>query len=103
MNEKADKNMDQADELRDLIEEIEEIGNGNEQEDESSVKMEEEPSREIDILNLPPRKEVHTNKAKAHLKLRTPFIRFLLVIVLLAAVIISAYYYWGEGMFSLLM
>ncbi len=52
---------------------------------------------EVDVLNLPPRSEVHKKaKQKLDIRLGSPFIRLLSVLILLMIVIILIYFIAGE-------
>ncbi|MGM8211643.1 hypothetical protein ACLIBH_02500 [Virgibacillus sp. W0430] len=47
----------------------------------------------IDVLNLPPRKEVHSNQSKrARIKVKMPLIRITSVVFLLVTILTVAYY-----------
>ncbi|GGA61093.1 hypothetical protein [Ornithinibacillus halotolerans] len=49
---------------------------------------------EINVLNLPPRREVHSqNNQKVHFKISKPFIRLAFVIILLAVVLGISFYF----------
>ncbi|RKQ37688.1 hypothetical protein [Oceanobacillus halophilus] len=98
MNVKIEE--DQANELRSLFDEITEEKHGREKEVFSEERRNEK--REIDILELPPRKEVHISRGRARLKISRPFIRFILVVIVLLAIIFGAYYYWGDEVFQLM-
>ncbi|UOQ42677.1 hypothetical protein MUN89_11910 [Halobacillus salinarum] len=59
-------------------------------------KQKEAPEYEMDVLNLPPRKEVHANKkAKTKWKLNFIFFRVLILIIILLVMIALSYRYWG--------
>jgi hypothetical protein len=58
-----------------------------------------ENTKEIDVLNLPPRKEVHQNKKSVKLTWSKPFIRFAFILFLLFLCLIAALYI-GDGDFS---
>lgn len=88
MNTETDKQNDQAAELRKLISEVESteasanyVSNKNENEIQN-----------VDILNLPPRKEVHHNKTPMNLKVSKSVVRLLFVILLTLAVVLSIIY-----------
>ncbi|WP_156289257.1 hypothetical protein [Oceanobacillus salinisoli] len=87
---------DQANELRSIFNEI--IEDKQEQIQQEKAEPEE---KDVDILNLPPRREVHTSNSRTHIKMDKPLIRFLIVIFLLTAIIIGAYYNWGDSLFNL--
>lgn len=65
-------------------------------------KLEEkEPDElvEVDVLQLPPRSEVHkTSKSSLHLSFHAPVWRFVLVIIFLVAVAWLLYGFYGEEM-----
>lgn len=54
---------------------------------------EEKNEEKLDILNLPPRKDVHKEFKKGHVKWSKPFIRFLFVILLML-VVLAVYVYF---------
>lgn len=55
----------------------------------------ENVDRELDILNLPPRKEVHGGKkGKTRVKISQPFLRFMFVIIILLIVLTCVFYLW---------
>lgn len=52
---------------------------------------------EIDVLNLPPRKNVHQSaRRKLIINLKHPFYRFSIVIILIIAIVFFIYYIVGE-------
>lgn len=52
---------------------------------------------ELDILDLPPRKDVHDGrKEKTRWRLNAIWMRFLLVILLILIIVILSYPYWDE-------
>jgi len=89
---------DQAEELRRLVYDVEH-DKGEESEHISEPDME---TREIDILNLPPRKEIHGKKqGRVKLKTSTSFKRFLFVIIILIIVLWSIYYLYGDELMQM--
>lgn len=108
MSEKDIERDDQAAELRKLVNEVE----GKEttdlhtekklnSADENDPVALNEPTREIDILNLPPRKEIHSNTLRrTRVKVSRPFARFGMVIIVLAIIIFVVYYLWSEELFQ---
>lgn len=60
-------------------------------EETNSISDEEQ---KIDILNLPSRKEVHSQKQFTHIKLTKPFIRLFSVFVVVLAVIGGTLFVW---------
>ncbi|GEN53879.1 hypothetical protein [Halobacillus faecis] len=52
---------------------------------------------ELDILDLPPRKDVHEGKKeKTRWRIHAIWMRFLLVILLILIIVILSYPYWDE-------
>ena len=98
MENDTEQHDDQAAELRKLLDEVQQ-GERDIQEGGKIPQPDEqtEQERAIDILNLPPRKEVHGNKKKnTHIKISVPLLRLLAVIVILLIIVIGAYYIYGE-------
>lgn len=88
------ENKDQAEKLRTQIE-------------DHHSSMQEEPSfqhfnqSKIDVLDLPPRSEVHgEKKSKVRWKINLIFLRFLLLLFLLIIVLVVTYQYWGKDFFE---
>ncbi len=75
-----EKMMDQANELREIMDD-------KEQPKDKLKEQSKDSFEEIDILNLPPRREVHKNSGKSHIRFSKPLIRFLSVILVLIAII----------------
>lgn len=89
----------QAEQLQNLINELQH----NETDDKPSNKpfSGAEHVRKVDVLNLPPRKEVHQKKGWTKIKFRKPFVRLLVVLVLLIIVVFGTYYYWGNDILDI--
>lgn len=81
---------DQAAELREIL---------DQQQSEEIETKKGNAKQEIDILNLPPRSEVHTEIGKARMKVSKPLIRFLFVLFLLTLITLLAYYYLEDEMY----
>ncbi|MCJ0930978.1 hypothetical protein MST22_07425 [Virgibacillus halodenitrificans] len=85
----SNQSKDQATELRKLV-----------TDDEKSIDIAEEGNIEddettkIDLLNLPPRKQVHTTKKSTKVKFSSAFIRFIIVFLALTFLVLIAYYLW---------
>ena len=89
---------DQANELRQLFNEVEqgeETANVT-KEDNNEIVIEKTNIREIDVLKLPPRKEIHTKNKRAKLKVSKPFLRLLFISLFVIAILIGAIFLW-EG------
>lgn len=59
-------------------------------------------NRQIDILNLPPRNEVHKQKKRTKISVSAALARFLFVILIFLVLIIGSYYLWGDELIFLL-
>ncbi|WP_430785500.1 hypothetical protein VBD025_11320 [Virgibacillus flavescens] len=109
MSDKHTKQDDQAAELRKLFNEVQ--GNSmNDLEDEEKQEAETEnelnetfeTARKIDTLDLPPRKEVHSQRKKrTRLKMSKPLLRFSAFILILILVIFAVFYVWGDELLQL--
>ena len=68
---------------------------------ESQLKEQEEPSEdyiEIDVLQLPPRSEVHKGKKSGlHLSFRSPVVRLMAVIIILLGLMVVIKFLWGRN------
>lgn len=87
---------DQANELRNVLQAIEQESDSNDE----HVKARDED--DIDVLNLPPRKEIHTNKKRAGIKFSRPFIRFICFTLIILLCLGAAFYIWQGELTSLL-
>lgn len=80
--------------LQELISEVQQGGEGNpplEQRDRDPGDSEQRSK--IDILDLPPRREVHSHKqGRTHVKFSRPLLRLLLVIIILLGIISGIYF-----------
>lgn len=85
---------DQAEKLQQLFAEV----NNQEQDDETKETLTNEKEFiEVDVLQLPPRSEVHqTSKWKLRINFRSPWLRFTSTLVLLAVVLFCLYYFLGD-------
>ncbi|PAV29522.1 hypothetical protein CIL05_11700 [Virgibacillus profundi] len=106
MENKTDQHENQATELRKLLDEVQqgekEVQEQQITEAEAESEAEMEQVRDIDILNLPPRKEVHGKMLKrTHIKISIPLLRLLFVIILLLGIGVGAYYFYGEEMIDM--
>ncbi|MFC4557414.1 hypothetical protein ACFO3D_04225 [Virgibacillus kekensis] len=97
MREETKNHEDQAEELRKLFNEVESQGEDNRPLiEDTEIKEEGKQDRDVDILNLPPRKEVHGGKnTGTRFKVSRASLRLVTVIVILFLVIAGAYYLWG--------
>lgn len=87
---------DQANDSRLLYQDIEE-------DDESDKEsFADQIINEIDVLNLPPRKEVHTTNKRPKIKLSRPFLRFLFTMIIVIVGLGTAIYVWQDEITTLL-
>lgn len=87
------KNKNQAEKLMELFEEV---ANHNPK-DEIDQKEQAEEYIELDLLNLPPRREVHASgKQRYSFRLKKPLIRFIFIILLLIGIAVLFYFDFGE-------
>ena len=87
----------EVDELKSILEQIEQ-GDKAEEKEEADAKHPSDDSfqkREINILNLPPRKEIHSQN-RLHVKFNRPLARLIFIILLLAAFLAGVYYFLGD-------
>jgi len=101
MNEQNErKNDDQATDLQKLIDEVQQ-SERIQKKQQVSLSQESDQIRKMDILNLPPRKEIHRNhKQRIHVKLSRPLFRFLSVIIILLVIIYGAYFIWENDLLT---
>lgn len=96
MDNKSSNQENQEEALRFLLDEVQQ-GEKEEKNQVAAIDETEVQKREVDVLNLPPRKEVHSkNKQRTHIKMSKPLLRFLFVFILLLGVLIGVYFVWGE-------
>ncbi|WP_152525509.1 MULTISPECIES: hypothetical protein [Sediminibacillus] len=88
-------NKDQARQLRNMVNELD-----KDKEMSTTDNLEQE---EVNVLNLPPRKEVHQNKkTKVKWKVSLSLIRLLVILfILIIAVIVSLQLWGGDQLFHL--
>lgn len=94
----------QADRLMELFQEISEHDGENNRsswinnEESSSI---EEPMIELDVLKLPPRKEVHqAKKQKFSFRFTRPFVRFMIVLIIMISAISFIFFRLGKELIS---
>lgn len=93
-----DEEKDQAAELRKLISEVD-THNDKMAPNEGENK---EEHQSIDILNLPPRKEVHNKKkSRIHIKMSRSILRLIVVLFLVAVVILGVMYLFKNNLLNL--
>jgi len=102
MAEKTNEHNDQAEQLKQIFNELQQNAVKSEKNTNDEQYTAEHAIPKIDVLNLPPRKEVHSNQSRTRLSISRPFLRFLSVILLIIIIIFGAYYIWGEELIDLL-
>lgn len=89
----------QAEKLQQLFDEIN--NRPNEKNERKEDKLEKDMI-EVDVLNLPPRKEVHTNpKTRIYFHFKRPFLRISIVFLFLIVVLVTLFFVLGEQLFSI--
>ncbi|MFD1360584.1 hypothetical protein [Lentibacillus salinarum] len=102
-NRKTESN-DQADELRNLLAEVDSGVEQDRQEEQKQQEADNITGRDVDILNLPPRREVHNqHHQRMTLKLSRATMRMLSVIVILLLLSGTAFYLWGNELWELIV
>ncbi|WP_087971559.1 hypothetical protein [Oceanobacillus rekensis] len=91
MNMKSRDTDKQADELQLLVEQVEK---GHEEKQAVPIDSIDntDMQREVDILNLPSRKEKHFINRRSHFKISKALFRFLFIVILLIVILIGAYF-----------
>src|SRR5699024_12441699 len=89
------------DDLKTLLDEVSKVEN---KETNEKVEEPEEPEEPvIDILNLPPRTDVHKSNTKSiKLKFKSQIVRFITVLLIIAIIVYLEYYYLGDDIFIFL-
>src|SRR5690625_7523927 len=89
------------DDLKTLLDEVSKVENKETDEEVEEPEEPEEPV--IDILNLPPRTDVHKSNTKSiKLKFKSPIVRFITVLLIIAIIVFLAYYYLAYDIFIFL-
>ncbi|RFA37220.1 hypothetical protein CAI16_01710 [Virgibacillus dokdonensis] len=96
MNTEHNPTRDQAKQLRRKVQEINET-DSNTMEQVPDSKQE----KDIDVLNLPPRKETHQQKKQTiRLRISNPTQRFLFIVFFILLIIVGAYFIIGDKLFT---
>ncbi|WP_138416903.1 hypothetical protein [Aquibacillus sediminis] len=88
---------DQAYELRNMMNEI----NDNTEDENIEVETKQDhrgdSQQDVNILNLPPRSQVHEDKkTKVKWKISYPLVRLLLILFILIVMLLLTYQLWGK-------
>lgn len=103
MNESSKYNDDHGAELRKLLDEVEKGSEQKTEEKKPVIEPETKIERDIDILNLPPRKEVHGSRNKpAKLKISGASVRLISVVIILILILSVSFYLWGEELIEVI-
>ncbi|MFD1336359.1 hypothetical protein ACFQ4N_12415 [Oceanobacillus iheyensis] len=76
---------DQADDLRKAVDELND--SSNQEFNSDSIQTSKQKEMEMDILNLPPRKDVHDNSKRMRIKLNFSLLRLIMVIIILSLLV----------------
>ncbi|MFS0751550.1 hypothetical protein [Oceanobacillus sp. 1P07AA] len=76
---------DQAEDLRKAVEELND--SSNEEFNSDSIQTSKHKELEMDILNLPPRKDVHYNSKRMRFKLNFSLFRLIMIIIILSVLV----------------
>lgn len=100
--ENPTKESDQAQELRQLLADV----NSTEVAHRTTENVPDNVSdnrQKVDILNLPPRKEIHNGKSKPmKMKIARPYIRMVVVVLLIVILFAGGYYLWSEELMEII-
>ncbi|HLS60377.1 MAG TPA: hypothetical protein VK044_04535 [Virgibacillus sp.] len=96
MDNETTTNQDLDKQLENLLNEVQHHGKGQEPKE---APIRRERVQKLDVLNLPPRKEVHSKtKLRTRIKFGTATVRLFVVLIILIALIIGVYTYWGNDL-----
>lgn len=99
MSKETIKHDDQEMELRKLLDEVQQSETDIPSPENNENKEVPEEKRDVDILDLPPRKEVHShNKKRTRFKISSALVRLFTVIIILVLLLAGTFYLWGEGL-----
>lgn len=83
--------VEETDELKALLAEVSKVQKPEKKENTQPI---------IDVLNLPPRTDVHKSKStRMKIKIKSPVARFIFVLLIISVIIFLAYYYLGDDLF----
>lgn len=102
MSDKTNEHNDQAEQLKQIFEELQKHEVKSDESSNHEQNGEEYTIPKIDVLNLPPRKEVHSNHSRTRITMSKPLLRLLIVILLMISILFGAYYIWGEELINLI-
>lgn len=102
MSNQTKEYKDQAEDLRSLFDEVQAASEKHSLPDHDDKESAEMPEREVDILNLPPRKEVHSVKqGRTHVKFSSALLRLIFVIVSIVLVIGGSFILFGDELVNI--
>lgn len=90
------KTEDQAEALRQQLAEI----NQQNPTEESTKSFNTRDDQEIDILNLPPRSQIHQeDKFKLRMKMSGSFLRLITILIFVILILLLSFNYWKQYFF----
>ena len=99
----GNKNSDPTDELKKLLSDVETNGVSNNVQSNDDADEEAENPQVIDVLNLPPRKEVHSGRTKhMRIKVTKPYVRLIIVVLLIIILFAGGFYVWGDDLIKII-
>lgn len=94
-----DKFKDQAHELRNMMDQINENSEENRTDNQKDKDEQKNTSDGVNVLNLPPRSKVHEDKKTGiKWKISFPLVRLLVVLFILIVILVLTYQLWGKDM-----
>jgi|SRR5699024_1941116 len=97
MGNQTEQYNDQAEQLKNLVNELEQRENQNGNSEQADIRSNE--FQRIDVLNLPPRKTIHGHKKKGFkINIRRPFMRFLVVSLITIILCVMIIYLWQNNL-----
>ncbi|GAA0599696.1 hypothetical protein GCM10009001_15020 [Virgibacillus siamensis] len=97
MSHEPEKHEDNGTELKRLFDEVQSEASINKPSETDETPYPPKTERQIDVLNLPPRTEVHSGKKDhARIKINHAMLRFIFVIIILVLVLGGSFFLWGE-------
>lgn len=102
MSDNPNKESDQAKELRKLLSEVENPVTSDNKAPEEEISNTPDNTQTIDVLNLPPRREVHGGKSgRMKIKIK-PYIRLIIVVILIIILFAGGFYLWGDELLNMI-
>lgn len=97
MSHESEGQGDQATELKRLVEEVQNKESERKPSEPKKSGQKIRQERDIDILNLPPRTDVHSSKKnRTRIKINSAMLRLIFVIIVIIFALGGSFYLWGE-------